>query len=87
MQLHGEWAELELGGRSVALTHYPFYAQALARTGDYSAVFRGHTHDRHEHRFGDTLWVNPGEVLGWKGHPSVAVWDTEANVVALVELG
>ena len=62
-------------------------AQALARTGDYSAVFRGHTHDRHEHRFGDTLWVNPGEVLGWKGHPSVAVWDTEANVVALVELG
>ena len=84
--LHGEWAELELDGRRVALTHYPFYAQALARTGDYDAVFSGHTHERSQERFGDALWVNPGEVLGWNGRPSVAVWDTEANTVQYVEL-
>ena len=84
--LHGEWAELELGGRRVALTHYPLYASALARTGDYEAVFSGHTHQRHEERFGETLWVNPGEVLGWKGAPSVAVWATEENTVEFVDL-
>ena len=42
--LHGEHAELELGGAKIAVTHYPFYARALARTGDFQAVFSGHTH-------------------------------------------
>jgi putative phosphoesterase len=86
LRLHGEWAELELGGRSLAMTHYPFYARALARTGDYDAVFSGHTHERHGERIGDTLWLNPGEVLGWKGSASVAIWDTESNDFEFVEL-
>ena len=30
--LHGEWAEIEIAGRRVAMTHYPLYGQALART-------------------------------------------------------
>ncbi len=84
--LHGEWAEIEIDGRSVALTHYPFYARALARTGDYAAVFSGHTHERHRERLGDTLWVNPGEILGWKGAPSFALWETRRNAVEFLEL-
>ena len=86
LRLHGEWAELEIAGRSVALTHYPIYGRALARTGDYDGVFSGHTHERLEERFGGTLWVNPGEVLGWKGRPSLALWDTAANAVEHVVL-
>ena len=84
--LHGEWAELEIDRRSVALTHYPFYGRALARTGDYDAVFNGHTHRRQEERLGDTLWVNPGEILGWKGRPSCAVWHPHSNTVDWIEL-
>ena len=84
--LHGEWAELEVDGHRVALTHYPIYGQALARTGDYDAVFSGHTHERHEQAFGRTLWVNPGEVLGWKGAPSCAIWHSRANRVEFVQL-
>ncbi len=78
-RLHGEHAELVLDGRRVAVTHYPLYAQALARTGDYDAVFSGHTHESSMERFGDCLWVNPGEVLGWKGSPTYAVYDTGSN--------
>ena len=84
--LHGEWAELELDGLAVALTHYPFYARALARTGDYAAVFSGHTHERHHERLGKTLWLNPGEILGWKGAPSCALWDTRRDAVEFLEL-
>lgn len=84
--LHGEWAELELGGAAIALTHYPFYARALARTGDYRAVFSGHTHERHEERFGDCLWVNPGEVLGWKGTPTCALYDTDTHQGRFIEI-
>jgi putative phosphoesterase len=80
--LHGEWAELQVDGRRVALTHFPFYARALARSGDYDAVFNGHTHERHEERVGRTLWVNPGEILGWKGPPTWAVWETSDNSVS-----
>ena len=73
LKLHGEHAELEFAGVRVAVTHYPLYAQALARTGDYRAVFSGHTHKLHQERFGHCLWVNPGEVLGWQGNPTCAI--------------
>ena len=79
LRLHGEHAELEVDSRTVALTHFPFYGRALARTGDYDAVFSGHTHERLEERFGRTLWVNPGEILAWKGPPTAYLWDTAEN--------
>jgi putative phosphoesterase len=86
LKLHGEHAELEFDGVKIAVTHYPFYAQALARTGDYQAVFSGHTHVQNEQRFGDCLWLNPGEILGWQGPATCAIYDTltkTAEVVAL----
>ena len=84
--LHGEHAELELGGVKIAVTHYPLYARALARTGDYRAVFSGHTHARSEERFGECLWVNPGDVMGWQNPPTVAVYDTGTNSVEIIAL-
>jgi hypothetical protein len=83
---HGEYAELEFDGAKIAVTHYPFYAQALARTGDYHAVFSGHTHERHEERFGDCLWLNPGEILGWKGPASCAIYDTATRSAEMLIL-
>lgn len=86
LKLHGEYAELEFDGAKVAVTHYPFYAQALARTGDYQAVFSGHTHELHEEKIGDCLWLNPGEILGWKGKATCAVYDTATNSAAIIPL-
>ncbi len=79
LKLHGEHAELDLDGAKIAVTHYPLYAQALARTGDYQAVFSGHTHNLHEERFGDCLWLNPGEILGWFGPATCAIYNTATN--------
>jgi putative phosphoesterase len=86
LKLHGEHAELDLGGVKVAVTHYPLYAQALARTGDYQAVFSGHTHQLHEERFGECLWVNPGEILGWQGNPTCAIYNTATNSAEIISL-
>lgn len=77
--LHGPHAELELGGARLAVTHYPLYARALARTGDYDAVFSGHTHEVHRETFGRCLWLNPGEILGWKGPPTCALYDASTR--------
>lgn len=79
LNLHGEWAELGIMKRKIALTHYPIYAQALARTGDYDAVFSGHTHEKHRETFGDTLWVNPGEIMAWKAQASAFIYDPATN--------
>ena len=84
--LHGQHAELELGGKKIAVTHYPLYGQALARTGDYDAVFSGHTHELHEEKIGECLWLNPGEVMGWKGKATIAVYDTDSNSAEIITL-
>lgn len=86
LKLYGEYAELEFDGIKVAVTHYPFYARALARTGDYQAVFSGHTHTQREERIGDCLWLNPGEILGWQGAPTCAIYDTTANSATIITL-
>ncbi|GCE48769.1 hypothetical protein EI42_04229 [Thermosporothrix hazakensis] len=86
LQLHGEYAELEFAGAKIAVTHYPFYGKALARTGDYQAVFCGHTHQLHEERIGECLWLNPGDVLGLQGRSTCAIYDTETNQAEILEL-
>jgi hypothetical protein len=77
--LHGEFAELELGGRSIAVNHYPAIAAPLAASGAYDAVFHGHDHTPREERIGRTLLLNPGEVMGRFGRSTFAVYETEAG--------
>jgi uncharacterized protein len=84
LKLYGEHAELSLGGVKLAVTHYPLYGKALARTGDYSAVFSGHTHEMKQERIGSCLWLNPGELMGWKGAPTCAVYDTELGTAEII---
>ena len=86
LKLHGEYAELKFEGVKVAVTHYPFYAQALARTGDYQAVFSGHTHQAHKEQLGACLWMSPGDVMGWKGQATCAIYDTAANSGEIVTI-
>lgn len=86
LKLHGQHAVLELGGVKVAVTHYPLYANALARTGDYQAVFSGHTHKADVERFGDCLHLNPGEVMGFTGAASCAIYDTDKNDAEIISI-
>ncbi len=61
LKLYGEWAELEVDGTKTAVTHYPFYANALAKTGNYRAVFCSHPQVLKQEKIGDCLVVNPGD--------------------------
>ena len=76
---HQPMASLELGGRRVAVVHYPEFGQALALSGQYDAVFSGHNHTAEAQMVGETLWGNPGEVMGRFGQPSFGIYDTENN--------
>lgn len=77
--LHGQYAELEFGGRKIAINHYPEIAKRVAESGAFDAVFSGHDHEQYLHRIGKTLWANPGEVMGRFGDPTFGVYDTESG--------
>lgn len=86
IHLHGPLAELELGGVRVAVNHYPHIADGLARSGKYDVVCYGHDHVRHESQDHGCLLLNPGELMGMKGAPSMAVLATDSLTVGWVEL-
>ena len=84
--VHGQFAELELDGRRIAVTHYPQIGQALAQGNQYDLVCHGHSHERLIEQVGSTVRVNPGEVMGRLGAPSYAFYDTSTGQASFVTL-
>lgn len=79
VSLHGEFAELELGGKRVALVHFPELGRPLASSGRYDLVCFGHDHTYADQREGETLLVNPGEIMGRFGTSTFVIYDTELD--------
>lgn len=84
--LHGAYGEVKLAGRRIALVHYPRLAAGLASLGVYDLVCYGHDHKAHLEQVGQTLLLNPGEVMGWKGRRTCAVYDTESGRAEILEI-
>jgi putative phosphoesterase len=73
VRLRGEFFEEEFGGRRVAVNHFDNIALAIARGGEYDAVFYGHNHVFDIRKLGArTLAVNPGSIMGCQ-------FDAQAN--------
>lgn len=85
--LHEPLAELEIGGKKIALHHYPEVGIRLAESQVYDAVFTGHDHRKYTHQKGRTLWANPGEIMGRYGEPSFGIYDTVSGGFLHVDLG
>jgi putative phosphoesterase len=81
--LHGPFAYLELEGRQIAVNHYPQIARDQALSGRYDLVCHGHDHEANIERIGNTLLVNPGEVMGRLGTCTYAVYDTASGQAEL----
>lgn len=78
---------IELDGRKLFLSHYPDLAEPIAKSGDFDAVFVGHTHKKHQEKVGDCLVLNPGGI-GTNVTPesSFAIYDTKTNEAEFVIL-
>ncbi len=64
VQAHGEFLEIELGSRRIAVNHFDNIAKPLAHSGLYDLVCFGHNHRISIARIGETLAVNPGPIMG-----------------------
>lgn len=86
LTFHGQMGVIEKDGKKIAFTHLPTFARGLASTQDYDVVLYGHTHKKHEERIGNTLFVNPGEIMGRLGKRSCAVYNTETDNVEFFDV-
>lgn len=84
---HGVLGAVEAGGRKIAFTHYPEMARGLAHQGAFDVVCCGHNHRYKVEKIGDTLLVNPGELLGKDGRPGFCILDCATLETERVEVG
>jgi putative phosphoesterase len=84
--LDGALARFEMAGLQIAANHYPEIGRGLAKSGDFGLVCYGHDHVPHEERVGDCLLLNPGELMGMKGHSTLAEVDTQDRSVRWIEV-
>jgi len=87
IHLHGDFAFLDLEGFKVAINHYPKLAHSLAKSGSFDLVCYGHDHTAHQEWVGDTLLLNPGELMGMNTRSTLAMYDTSKRVVNFIEIG
>lgn len=86
INLEGDIGEIEIGNKKIAFCHFPNVAENFAMSQKYDIVFHGHTHKKREEKIGNTLLVNPGEIMGRYGKSTYAIYDTKANKVEFFEL-
>ena len=84
--MHGEIADIILQNRRIFFCHLPWAALKAAESGQYDAVFYGHTHAPEIRHLQGTLVVNPGEIYGRQGKPSIGIYDTGSNSAHLIHI-
>jgi len=88
---YGGDATFELGGRRLFMTHYPHLARGMACTGDFDAVFCGHSHEAQIESVAGVLrstpLVNPGTVAGVGAEATMVLGDLDALSFEIISLG
>jgi len=79
--------EFELAGLRVALTHIPYFKEAVVKSQEYDLYIYGHTHDLEVRTEGKTTVINPGETATWlRGKSTVCLFDTKSREVEIKDL-
>ncbi|MBI2581232.1 metallophosphoesterase [Candidatus Woesearchaeota archaeon] len=89
---HDKEMEIAADGRKIFVTHGHIsqLVENALKSGNYDAVFSGHTHVAHVKNEGKTLWLNPGTLVDETNEKtkgmSIAVYDTATNTAKLIKL-
>lgn len=85
--LEGEFLETEWEGKKIAANHYDNIALPLAHSDIYDLVCFGHNHRYQVEKFGKTLAINPGTLMGYSPlvktevTPTFVIFDTQDESV------
>ncbi|MEX0896100.1 MAG: metallophosphoesterase [Patescibacteria group bacterium] len=87
LTLAGDVLDMEIGGLSVFMNHYPTIAQLAFQAGSYDLVVYGHDHAYHVEEADAQFLINPGEICGYRtGVASFVIFDTKARTAERISL-
>jgi len=87
LQFHGEYVELELGGRAFSVNHFDNIGRAIAAGGKFDVVCFGHSHRFDISTLGKTLVINPGEIFaGLTSSSTFVIYDTATGKAERIDL-
>jgi uncharacterized protein len=75
--------------RRIAVTHghLPNSVEELTRSGEYDFVFKGHSHQHKDERFGATRLINPGALGGMRREERrICLLDLESAKAKFIEV-
>lgn len=73
-----------LEGKKIGLHHYHLDAIEMAKSGKYDLVFSGHRHSPQEEKFGETVYIRPGEIAGHYFEPTFCIFDLKTMKAELI---
>jgi hypothetical protein len=91
--IEGELFQTELDGKKISACHYDNIALEIVRSGQYDLVCFGHNHHYQIERFGKTLAINPGTLMGYNPiekkeiPPTFVVYDLLTDQTASYQVG
>lgn len=77
---------VETDGFKIGFTHHGIVGEGLAYGGKFNLVCFGHSHKYFFKKIGQTILLNPGEIMGKDGHPSFCLVDTDTVNIEKIEL-
>ena len=85
---YGAMADLELGGKRLAVIHGDDFAlqRKLVESQKYDYLLQGHTHVRQDERIGKTRLINPGALYRTR-QKSVALLDLIVDKIQFLVVG
>lgn len=86
IRIYGEYAEIGFGGLRIGVNHYPEISRKLAFSGDFDLVCYGHDHTAHHEMIGETMLLNPGEIMGLNGRSSFVILETAKLEIEPIEI-
>jgi putative phosphoesterase len=87
LHFHGEYVEIELGGRMFSVNHFDNIGRAIAASERFDVVCFGHTHRFEITHVGRTLVINPGEIYGeLTGSATFVIYDTSSGEAVRVDV-
>lgn len=86
ISLHGLVGEIQADGVPIRFTHYGEMARLAASSGERQLVCYGHSHVYRQEKIGQTILLNPGEVMGKDGNPGFCFFDTESFLATRIDL-
>ncbi|MDD3120554.1 MAG: YfcE family phosphodiesterase [Candidatus Gracilibacteria bacterium] len=86
--IHGRSFDIiNLDGKNIVIGHFPEIAMYYGELNKADIIFFGHTHYKFFEKVGETIFANPGEILGKRsGISSFIIWDTKNDDMKFIDL-